>query len=54
MPPFVCIKLAGAGAFAVLDIEAGDTVGRVTKRACGELKSWKVDAAAGATLPRPA
>ena len=45
MAPFVRIKLVGTGVFAELDFAEGETVERLTKRACDEFKSWAADAA---------
>jgi hypothetical protein len=40
----VCIKLAGRGTFAQVDVLPGDTVGRLKARACAAFPSWACDA----------
>ena len=41
---FVRIALAGVGSFAEVDIMEGDTISRLTGRACAKFPSWKADA----------
>jgi hypothetical protein len=45
MTSFVRIALADAGSFAEVNIEEGDTISRLAKRACTEFPSWKADSA---------